>query len=143
MKRGAEEVAEGRSSCPRCGRPLGHCYCPLITPTLTRTRVTILQHPREAKVPLGTLRMVELSLPDALVRRGVDFRDDPQVAQLCAEHLRAAGERLQAGARAVRVEHALDERRLVAVFAQQRAQRRVDELLDAVHASARGARASH
>ena len=85
MKRGAEEVAEGRSSCPRCGRPLGHCYCPLITPTLTRTRVTILQHPREAKVPLGTLRMVELSLPDALVRRGVDFRDDPQVAQLCAE----------------------------------------------------------
>ena len=38
----------------------------------------------------------------------------------------------------MRVEHALDERRLVAVFAQQRAQRRVDELLHAVHDIARG-----
>lgn len=32
---------------------------------------------------LGTLRMVQLSLPAATVRRGVEFADDPVVGELC------------------------------------------------------------
>lgn len=81
----SEEETEARSTCSACRRPEGWCYCAHVTPTRTRTRVVVLQHPREARVPLGTLRMVELSLPEAIVRRGVDFADDPVVAELTAQ----------------------------------------------------------
>jgi DTW domain-containing protein YfiP len=45
----------------------------------TRTRVVILQHPRERHVPINTVRLARLSLPDAIVRRAVDFQADPFV----------------------------------------------------------------
>jgi DTW domain-containing protein YfiP len=45
----------------------------------TRTRVLILQHPRERHVPINTARLARLSLPDAILRRAVDFEADPVV----------------------------------------------------------------
>jgi len=41
--------------------------------------VLILQHPRERHVPINTARLARLSLPDALLRRAVDFEADPVV----------------------------------------------------------------
>jgi DTW domain-containing protein YfiP len=42
--------------------------------------VLILQHPRERHVPINTARLARLSLPDAILRRAVDFENDPVVA---------------------------------------------------------------
>jgi DTW domain-containing protein YfiP len=50
-----------------------------VTPLRTRTRVLILQHPRERHVPINTARLARLSLPDAILRRAVDFETDPVV----------------------------------------------------------------
>jgi DTW domain-containing protein YfiP len=45
----------------------------------TRTRVLLLQHPRERHVPIGTARLAHLCLPGSELRVGVDFDDDRQV----------------------------------------------------------------
>lgn len=55
-----------------------------MTPQRTRTRVLILQHPRERHVPINTVRLARLSLPDAILRRAVDFDADPFVSDVLA-----------------------------------------------------------
>jgi DTW domain-containing protein YfiP len=45
----------------------------------TRTRVLLLQHPRERHVPIGTARLAHLCLPDSVLHVGVDFDDDREV----------------------------------------------------------------
>jgi DTW domain-containing protein len=45
----------------------------------TRTRVILLQHPRERHVPIGTARLAHLCLPGSELHVGVDFEDDRQV----------------------------------------------------------------
>ena len=44
----------------------------------------ILQHPRERHVPINTVRLARLCLPDATMRRGVELEDDPVVADVLA-----------------------------------------------------------
>ena len=55
------------------------CYCAHITPQETRTRVIVLQHPRERDVGIGTARIARLCLPGAILRVGIDFSDDSVV----------------------------------------------------------------
>jgi DTW domain-containing protein len=50
----------------------------------SRTRVLLLQHPRERRVGVGTARMAHLALPNSLLRVGVDFRRDPLVQDALA-----------------------------------------------------------
>lgn len=57
--------SEPREVCPHCRRPRRVCYCAHLVPLPTRTRVVILQHPREARVPIGTARMAHLMLPNS------------------------------------------------------------------------------
>ena len=65
---------EFRDECGRCGRPRVGCYCSAITPVPTRTRVLILQHPREAeKKAINTARIAALALPSASLHVGIDF----------------------------------------------------------------------
>jgi DTW domain-containing protein YfiP len=45
----------------------------------TRTRVLLLQHPRERHMPIGTARLAHLCLPGSELHVGVDFDDDRQV----------------------------------------------------------------
>jgi DTW domain-containing protein YfiP len=45
----------------------------------TRTRVVLLQHPRERHVPIGTARLAHLCLPGSELHVGVDFDDDASV----------------------------------------------------------------
>ena len=59
-----------RPRCERCRRPTSVCYCAAIPTLPTRTRVVILQHPRERDVPIGTARMATLCLPQSELHVG-------------------------------------------------------------------------
>lgn len=65
--------------CRRCGRPEAVCLCPHLPAIATRTRVVILQHPRESTVAIGTARIAELGLVNSERHVGVDFDSDPRV----------------------------------------------------------------
>jgi DTW domain-containing protein YfiP len=73
-----------RPICDRCRRPDVVCYCRHIHRLPTRTRVLLLQHPRERRVGVGTARMAHLSLPNSVLRVGVDFSADAVVAAALA-----------------------------------------------------------
>jgi DTW domain-containing protein len=55
------------------------CVCAAVVEIATRTRVVILQHPRERKVPIGTARLAEIAFPNSARHVGVDFSGDPAV----------------------------------------------------------------
>jgi DTW domain-containing protein YfiP len=73
-----------RPSCERCLRPRSVCFCHTIQLLPTRTRVLLLQHPRERKVGVGTARLAHLSLPNSDLRVGLDFAADPAVQEALA-----------------------------------------------------------
>lgn len=73
-----------RALCERCRRPVAVCYCRDIVPIQTKTKVVILQHPRERDVGIGTARIARLCLPSAILRTDVDFSSDPVVRELVA-----------------------------------------------------------
>jgi DTW domain-containing protein YfiP len=79
-----------RQICPGCGRPARVCYCPQVEPISTRTRVLILQHPRERKVGVNTARIARLCLPNSEFCRGVDFSEDPTVRAALSDPNRPA-----------------------------------------------------
>lgn len=70
------EVVEPREYCARCGRPVIACYCAHVTQIPTRTRVVVLQHPRERHKAIGTARIAALCLPNAEIVVGFDFAND-------------------------------------------------------------------
>ena len=73
-----------RPICPRCFRPKSGCFCTGLQPIATKTRVVILQHPRERDVGIGTVRLARVGLAGAELRRGIDFGDDPVVREVAA-----------------------------------------------------------
>lgn len=82
---------EPRAICARCGRPARVCFCAHLVSLPTRTRVVLLQHPRERKVAIGTARMASLCLPDSTLCIGTDFARDAEVARAIADPSRPAG----------------------------------------------------
>lgn len=68
--------------CSGCGRPASVCLCQRVVRVPTRTRVVVLQHPRESRVPIGTARLAELCLPGLVRHVGVDFAAIPEVRAL-------------------------------------------------------------
>jgi DTW domain-containing protein len=77
-------VPARRPMCARCRRPEVVCYCAHLPCLPTRTRVLVLQHPREEWVGIGTARMAHLALPSSTLRVGVDFALDPVVVEALA-----------------------------------------------------------
>ncbi len=73
-----------RPLCRRCHRPATACWCAGLTPIDTTTRVVFLQHPREAKVAIGTARIAHLGLARSELHEGIEFADHPRVAELVA-----------------------------------------------------------
>ncbi|HET9957410.1 MAG TPA: DTW domain-containing protein [Polyangiaceae bacterium] len=63
--------------CPGCRRPRVTCYCSELRTIQTRTRVLLLQHPRERDMPIGTARMAHLSLPNSELLVGFDWQNSP------------------------------------------------------------------
>jgi DTW domain-containing protein YfiP len=99
----AVTVLEPRPLCNGCGRPLvawvrtdesgdtsrvavaGACFCDRITLLPTRTRILLLQHPREHHVAIGTARMAHRALPNSQLRVGLHFAEDPGVLAALAD----------------------------------------------------------
>lgn len=77
-------IPASRPLCRRCHRPATACWCAGLTPIETTTRVVFLQHPREAKVAIGTARIAHLGLAGSELHEGVEFADHPRVAELVA-----------------------------------------------------------
>ncbi len=80
-----ESGSEFRSICERCRRPTVVCYCASIHTLPTRTRVVLLQHPRERRKGIGTAHLAHLSLPNSILRVAVDFSRDSVVQAILAE----------------------------------------------------------
>lgn len=53
---------EPRAVCYRCEKPASTCVCARVTRVANRTRVFVLQHPRERAHPIGTARFAKLGL---------------------------------------------------------------------------------
>ncbi len=66
--------------CPRCGRPARVCLCAHVSRVAVATKLVVLQHPREAGVPIGTVRLLELGLDGVERHVGVTFPEDGPVA---------------------------------------------------------------
>jgi DTW domain-containing protein YfiP len=77
-------VPTSRPLCQRCHRPATACWCAGLTPIETAIRVVFLQHPREAKVAIGTARIAHLGLAGSELHEGIEFADHPRVAELVA-----------------------------------------------------------
>jgi hypothetical protein len=73
-----------RQTCRRCLRPDAFCVCAGLGPIPSRTRVVLLQHPREARLAICSAWLTRIALRDAELHRGVRFEDHPRVASLLA-----------------------------------------------------------
>jgi len=82
-------VPEPRVVCADCRRPVSVCYCAHVTKIPTKTRVVVLQHPRERDMPIGTARMATLCLPNAELHEGVRW-DDEALGRVLDDPLRPA-----------------------------------------------------
>jgi DTW domain-containing protein YfiP len=78
------EAAPVRVSCPRCLRPTPFCFCAGLAPARARTRVVLLQHPREARLAICSARLTRVALENAELHRGVVFEGDARVRELAA-----------------------------------------------------------
>jgi DTW domain-containing protein YfiP len=74
-----------RAMCTECERPLSVCLCAATVRVPTRTRVVILQHPRESSVPINTARIAERALPNSERHVGVEFEADARVRAALAD----------------------------------------------------------
>ena len=64
------------------------CYCAVVPRLDTRTRVVILQHPRERDVAIGTARMASLCLAQAEIHVGVEWGDHAPLARALSDPAR-------------------------------------------------------
>ncbi len=73
-----------RVSCRRCLRPETFCVCRGLGPIPSRTRVVLLQHPREARVAICSARLTRVALENAELHRGFSFEGHPRVREVIA-----------------------------------------------------------
>ncbi len=78
------EVRTARARCERCLRPQVTCYCEFVPSLPTRTRVVIVQHPREEHMAIGTARMAHLALPSSVLRVGLRLDEDAVLQAILA-----------------------------------------------------------
>lgn len=79
-----------RSVCRACSRPSVVCLCSSITRLPTRTKVVILQHPRESDVPINTARLCELQLEQAERHVGIRLDEVPALRARLSDPQRPA-----------------------------------------------------
>ncbi|PTO90026.1 tRNA-uridine aminocarboxypropyltransferase [Vibrio splendidus] len=73
--------------CPQCCKALKACICQWVTPLESNVELIILQHPSEEHRPMGTARILSLSLNNSVTLVGEDFSDNEQLNALLAnEH---------------------------------------------------------
>lgn len=79
-----------RPTCTACRRPVTACYCRFVVPLRTRTRIVVLQHPRERDVPINTARIAALCLPEAEVHVGVEWEGTAALERALSDDTRPA-----------------------------------------------------
>lgn len=79
-----------REVCLRCLRPKSVCYCHHLTSIETKTRIVLLQHPRERYVPIGTARMATLCLPNSELHVGIEWEESSVLRKAISDPLRPA-----------------------------------------------------
>ncbi len=88
QNRQRHRLHEGRAVCERCRRPAEGCYCAHITPVDTRTRLVLLQHPRERYVAIGTAHMASLCLTNSELHVGIDWSRSTALAAALSDPAR-------------------------------------------------------
>src|SRR5512142_210904 len=73
-----------RDLCRRCLRPRDLCLCEGLVPAPSRTRVVLLQHPREARLAICSAWLARVALVNAELHAGVRFADHPRVREVLA-----------------------------------------------------------
>ncbi|CAH0526592.1 tRNA-uridine aminocarboxypropyltransferase [Vibrio hippocampi] len=68
--------------CPNCLKAGDACFCRWIQPLTSQIELIILQHPSEEKRPLGTARILSLSLHNARLFVGEDFSEHQPLLEL-------------------------------------------------------------
>jgi DTW domain-containing protein YfiP len=81
---------EPRAVCMRCRRPEIVCYCKHLGSFPTKTRVVLLQHPRERDMAIGTARMASLCLPNSELHVGVRWQGSTELARVLSDPERPA-----------------------------------------------------
>lgn len=76
--------------CARCERPVSVCYCAALTAIETRSKIVILQHPREHGMPIGTAHMASLCLPQASLHVGIQWDGSEVLRDACGDPERPA-----------------------------------------------------
>lgn len=71
-----------RPTCRRCLRPETFCVCAGLGPIPSRTRVVLLQHPREARLAICSAWLTRIALENAELHRGIRFEADPRLRDL-------------------------------------------------------------
>ena len=71
--------------CLQCLKTKKACICEWITPITTDVELIILQHPTEAKRPLGTAKILSLSLANCRTFIGENFTEHNELNQLLAQ----------------------------------------------------------
>ncbi|MCG7495828.1 DTW domain-containing protein [Vibrio sp. Of7-15] len=71
--------------CDRCEKALKACICAWIKPLKSSTELIILQHPTEVRRPIGTARILTLSLGNSRRFVGEDFSEHPELNTLLYE----------------------------------------------------------
>ena len=79
-----------RDVCARCERPRSVCLCAHLVSVESRTRVLLLQHPRESEVAIGTARLAAKCLANAELHVGISFEDDAAVRAAISDPARPA-----------------------------------------------------
>jgi DTW domain-containing protein YfiP len=68
-----------RDLCLTCRRARTACWCGAVVQVHSRARVMLLQHPKEARNPMGTARMAHACLPGSALVPGLALQGDPKV----------------------------------------------------------------
>lgn len=71
--------------CSQCGKARKACICDSIVALDSQVELIILQHPTEEHRPMGTARILSLSLVNSRLLVGEDFREHGELNQLLAE----------------------------------------------------------
>lgn len=71
--------------CPQCSKALKACICQWVTPLESNVELIILQHPSEEHRPMGTARILSLSLKNSVTIIGEDFSDNAKLNELLAD----------------------------------------------------------
>src|SRR6476469_8789689 len=90
QNRHKNRLFSGRDTCSRCRRPAQGCYCAHIEPIGTRTRLVLLQHPRERDVAIGTAHMASLCLTNSELHVGIDWRASTALRRALSDPKRPA-----------------------------------------------------